>query len=431
MKLVIKLIAATLFLVGAVKKVPAQQSAFAWVLNSLGETLTRVDLSEGSVQTNAVTVGSAPNDIVLSDSKAYVVNSLSNNVQLVDLEEGQTAGVIEIYLGLNPYFIALDGETRAFVSNFLTGNISVLDLEGGIESDIIQVGGALEGILIVGDRVFVSDVNYNSGAFGPGRLYALSRISFELLDEIIIGINPQIIRLGPEGMLHVVCTGDFDEISGEVYIVNPATLAVEEIIPIGGSPGSLAFDSQGVAYLGAAGWNGLGAVYTYDGFTYEILRGEANPISVPSAAMGVATTPDDHILVCCFNSDELVELDANGNTVRSFNVGDGPVTVAVQNIPNAAEANGSQSRNASLSYNFPQPFNAQTTLVYRLLRPASVILKLYDTSGRLVRRQSLGGRRAGEHRIVVSPDARWGSGCYFYQISAGDYIFVGKLFYLK
>ncbi len=431
MKRIIKLILTAVSLTIAVASARAQPANCAWIVNSLGETLTRVDLSSGNVQTNAVTVGSAPNDIIVSGSLAYVVNSLSNNVQLVDLEAQQTVDVIEIYLGINPYFIALEGDTRAFVTNFLTGNVSVLDLEEGTESEVIQVGGALEGVCVGEDRLFITDVNYGAGSFGPGHLYAFSLETLELDAELTVGINPQVVKWGPDGMLHVVCTGDFDEIPGEVYIIDPATMSLREVISIGGSPGSLAFNSQGIAYLGAAGWSGSGAVYSYDGFTYEILRGEDNPIVVPSAAMGLAVTPDDDVLVCCFNTDELVELDADGNSVRTFIVGDGPVAVAVQNPPGAVEPENRGEISLLRSYNFPQPFNSRTTLVYSLLRPSLVELLVFNSAGELVQSCSLGNQKAGLNRTVVTLSTESGSGCYYYKINAGSQTLIGKLLYLK
>lgn len=300
-----------------------------WVINSLGETLSKVDLSTGQVTVNCITLDSSPNDIVIDGELAYVVNSLSNNVQIIDLTTEQTVGTIEIAMGVNPYYLVLENSDRGFVSNIMSGNVSVLDLNACTEVDTLYLGGAPEGLCVAQDRLFITDINY-FGSQDPGHLYAYSLSTLELEGEVTVGVNPQIVREGPDSNLHVVCTGDFASIFGEVVIVDPLAMTVEQNIPIGGSPGSLAFDRQNIAYLGSVAWAGEGLILSYDGLTYQIIHGEQNPIVLPSSAMDVAMGSSDHIFAVCFNTDQLIELDGDGNILRSFQVGLGPVTLAVQ-----------------------------------------------------------------------------------------------------
>ena len=82
----------------------------AWVVNSLGETLSKVNLDLGEVAVNAVSLDHAPNDIAILGNRAYIVNSASNNVQIFDLATEQTVGAIEILKGLNPYYIVIENE---------------------------------------------------------------------------------------------------------------------------------------------------------------------------------------------------------------------------------------------------------------------------------------------------------------------------------
>ncbi|MBU1637345.1 hypothetical protein KKC97_06730, partial [bacterium] len=60
------------------------------------------------------------------------------------------------------------------------------------------------------------------------------------------------------------------------------------------------------------------------------LHDSNDPIIVPSPALGLSVTSVDEILVCCFNSDELVKLDADGTLLTAYNVGDGPLAVGIQ-----------------------------------------------------------------------------------------------------
>ncbi|TKJ40446.1 hypothetical protein CEE37_09020 [candidate division LCP-89 bacterium B3_LCP] len=311
-----------------------QSGLIAWVVNSLGGTLSKVDLTSGAVTVNAITVGDAPNDIVIDDSEAFVVNSLSDNVQVIDLDSEQSTGTIEIYQGINPYSIALDDESRAFVTNLMTGNISVLDLATGVEIDTLQTGTALQGICISGDFLYFTDINLDmvNFTYDVGELFIFSLQTLTFVGVVEVGINPQAVKMGPDGNLHVICTGDYAGIPGQIDVVDPAAQAVIQTIPVGGTPGSVAFTSNGTAYVGAAGWGTDGKVYSYDANSYQVFHDDTNPIAVPSAAMGVAVIDDDHILVCCFSTDQLVELDSSGNIINTFDVGDGPVAVAASGM---------------------------------------------------------------------------------------------------
>ena len=94
----------------------------------------------------------------------------------------------------------------------------------------------------------------------------------------------------------------------------------------------------------------------------------------------------------------------------------------------------------ALLANYPNPFNPETWIPYRLAEDAVVTLTIYDANGQAVRRLDLGHRTAAvyerqsnaiywdgrnEHGEQVT------SGVYFYQLSAGDYSATRKMVILK
>ena len=90
--------------------------------------------------------------------------------------------------------------------------------------------------------------------------------------------------------------------------------------------------------------------------------------------------------------------------------------------------------------NFPNPFNPETWIPYRLVHPADVTLTIYDTEGAPVRRLDLGHQSAGyytDHATAAYWDRRAetgepvASGVYFYSLSAGDYSATRKMLILK
>ena len=90
--------------------------------------------------------------------------------------------------------------------------------------------------------------------------------------------------------------------------------------------------------------------------------------------------------------------------------------------------------------NYPNPFNPETWIPYRLAEDAFVTLTIYDLSGGMVRRIDVG------HRVAAFYESRskaiyWdgrnnlgetvASGVYFYHLSAGDYSATRKMLILK
>ena len=87
-------------------------------------------------------------------------------------------------------------------------------------------------------------------------------------------------------------------------------------------------------------------------------------------------------------------------------------------------------KETTLLPNYPNPFNPETWIPYRLARGTEVAITIYDTKGALVRRLSLGNQAAG-HYAERGKAAHWdgrnedgeavASGIYIYQFRAGDY----------
>jgi hypothetical protein len=80
--------------------------------------------------------------------------------------------------------------------------------------------------------------------------------------------------------------------------------------------------------------------------------------------------------------------------------------------------------------NFPNPFNASTTLRYELPQQAQVKLNIYDILGRKVTTIEDGLLPAGYYQVLWKANAA-ASGIYFYRLQAGDYISTKKMLLVK
>ena len=90
--------------------------------------------------------------------------------------------------------------------------------------------------------------------------------------------------------------------------------------------------------------------------------------------------------------------------------------------------------------NYPNPFNPETWIPYRLAEDAVVTLTIYDQSGQVVRTLDVGHQTAAVYEIqskAIYWDGRNGlgeevaSGVYFYTLSAGDFSATRKMVILK
>lgn len=92
------------------------------------------------------------------------------------------------------------------------------------------------------------------------------------------------------------------------------------------------------------------------------------------------------------------------------------------------------SNKSSLSNNYPNPFNASTTIEYNLLKTDYVSLKVLDILGNVVATLADTFQKPGIHRVLFTPaqDASSiGSSVYFYRLAVGTFVTSKQMIFLK
>ena len=94
----------------------------------------------------------------------------------------------------------------------------------------------------------------------------------------------------------------------------------------------------------------------------------------------------------------------------------------------------------SLLPNYPNPFNPETWLPYRLAKESAVAIRIYNHSGTLIRTLSLGVQGQGDY-LSRQEAAYWdgrnwegetvANGVYFYTLTAGDFTATQKMLVSK
>jgi hypothetical protein len=97
-------------------------------------------------------------------------------------------------------------------------------------------------------------------------------------------------------------------------------------------------------------------------------------------------------------------------------------------------------RRTQLLANYPNPFNPETWIPFRLAQDSTVMAKIYDLTGKQIRMIELGHLPAGNY-VESNRTIYWDGktqdgeqvspGTYFYQVQAGSYSETRKMLILK
>ncbi len=305
-----------------------------YVLNGLGQSVSKMNLETGNIVNDFITVGEIPNKILAWGEKIYLVNSVPPGITIIDPFTDEVTN-IPMAANSNPWEIEFVGTNRAYVTNLMTNTVSVIDLETGTVEKDIPVGTGPEGIIVDGNKAYVT----NTGGYPTydGSSVTIIDITTDtVLKTLDVATNPQSLAIAPDGNIHVMCTGNFVDAFGKVCVISPwgaadYTPAVVDTIEIGGAPGDIVITSTGIGYLCDWGNGTNGYLYAYNIFTGEVLNDSTDPILVGNGAMNLLFDPIDQVLwVSNFADDAVQKLDPEtGEVLEIYAFGDGAQDMAV------------------------------------------------------------------------------------------------------
>ncbi|MFC2133764.1 T9SS type A sorting domain-containing protein [Bacteroidota bacterium] len=144
-----------------------------------------------------------------------------------------------------------------------------------------------------------------------------------------------------------------------------------------------------------------------------------------------------------FTNEKIVELAEGEHTIRiravnGLDVKGGLSEAVVFFVQTTVSVDSGEEQNLSefsLSNNYPNPFNMQTTIEYVLPRSSHVKITVYNILGQLVKILVDSEKEPGQHRTmwngIDQQSRKTSSGIYFCRIVAGDFVSSRKLLLLK
>ena len=156
-------------------------------------------------------------------------------------------------------------------------------------------------------------------------------------------------------------------------------------------------------------------------------------VTIVDVETGRAAKIEDNLEISVRSLDPLIGVQPLRYTVTAEDVKRGLIQLTelvAYEIPTETE----------LLHNYPNPFNPETWIPYRLAEDAFVTLTIYDQTGHVVRTLDVGHQIASAYETrskAIYWDGRnevgetVASGVYFYHLSAGDYSATRKMVILK
>ncbi len=306
-----------------------------FVINGLAETLSEVDLDDGTVTNDIATLGLYPNDIIIVRDSAYIINSGSDNVFVYDLVVEQIVDTYDVGAGRNPYRIVEVAPDTLLITNWLANSLTRITTAGQIVGEYPIDGTNPQGMLVSGDTTFLTTVSFvwQDTSYDAGVVIAWDNHGDSAVAACPVGNNPNDLTMGPDGNLWICCTGQYDG-TGSVYVIDPVSVAVIDSILTGGDPTDIAIVPNGIAFLAAGnGWwppGSEGDLITIDVSSHTILHGSGDPLKTDGGPMSVIIASDSTVFSFNFAANTVTEVDASGNDLRRFNVGDGAQIGAIR-----------------------------------------------------------------------------------------------------
>lgn len=159
------------------------------------------------------------------------------------------------------------------------------------------------------------------------------------------------------------------------------------------------------------------------------IQNSIQAVSVSRRTLSIAPQSSDTITVGCIPSVIGFAYD----TLRIVsNAPNSPklIPVSIQGFSSTPSDNPNKPIQFALEQNYPNPFNPSTAIRYQLSMATHVKLCVYDILGREVATLVNQRQSAGQYSVVFNAQSL-SSGTYFYRLTAGEFISIKKMLFVK
>jgi len=297
-----------------------------YIINSLGENLTMIDRAGDSVVTNLMPLGGCPNRIRAHNGLLLVVNSCTDDLMVIMQSTHTVVRTVDFPSGDNPWDVVVIDDSLCAISMLLANEVAIVNYQEGNESRRFATGSAPEGLLYAYGRLWIANCALDFGTFeyGQGTVSISDASLSSTAATVNVGTNPQVMAVGGDGAIHVMCTGNYFDQFGRIFTLDPDSWLPTDSMFIGDFPGDFVVGSDGAGYLAGGGFVDSGFVFRYETGTHTVINGPANPWKTARGVLSILPRAEGGVFALAFSGDTVTELSVSGEHVRSWQVGDGP-----------------------------------------------------------------------------------------------------------
>lgn len=304
-------------------------SKYIFLMDSSEDRIYAYDLVNDKI-VNYKDIGGWAQDLKYIDGKIFGVSTQDNNIKVIDISTSAEQ-YIAFSAGSSPEFIAYDSN-NLYVTLMNKNKVAVVSRTDYSIVKEIEVDSKPWGIYYYNGYVYVANGNwYYDGMttnYETGTVSIIDASTLEVVKTINVGINPQQFVYN-DGYIVLICAGNYDDISGEIDLIEPSTNSVISSQSITGAPIAITSKETGKVVVATSSWPGPAAIYEVDLAGLTITK----KLDL-SAGDLIMNTTDDKIYVSSGYSSTgpgyLWEVDANSYIVNdTITIGTSPTALSL------------------------------------------------------------------------------------------------------
>lgn len=277
---------------------------------------------------NNKALGDVANSFARKDDKGYIVVSNSHKIEVVNLNTFASVATINLQ-GYNPRHMVISGDYGYVTSLDKDRVVKVSLISYNIVKEI-PVGAKPEGIVKVGDYLYVANSGYGTGK----TVSVIDTKTDALVKTLTVAQDPQFLAVGSDNNVYVVCTGDYSDPNKNsgLWKINTSNNTVVDSIILKGYPVKIAkFKPNQFLVTNADG------VVKVDISTKQTsVLIPMNQVSTASYPMVYSVAYDDQkdVIYAANPKDfkqngEIIKFSSTGTKQGSFNCGINPGTIVI------------------------------------------------------------------------------------------------------
>lgn len=266
--------------------------------------------------------------------------SSGDNIYIINLEDREFVGEIPIQAGTTPQQIALVSDQKLYVTCAATHEVHVVDIDNrNVTKVLTGFFNKPTGITLLNGKAYVSNPAWEWDPVARKTTYYDSSVTVIdtatdiILKSIPVPTNASAIINDGESTVIVKTTGNYNDISGHLVLVDAVTDEVIETVKLGFTPGASALNSEKQLFIQGS-WQNPGLLI-YDIAAQDWIRDEDDTIASfsndadTSVSGGLTFAPDGNLYITQPDwsgggQDFVRVMDvADASLLRSYRVGPG------------------------------------------------------------------------------------------------------------